>query len=455
MDNHRSSDSGRPVHDSKGMVVISSTTRWSTVAVAVMLTAVTGCSEPEPEPTASDPDPAVETTCAPTDLLECARGSTIGALVPDEAVEASGEPIRIGMINQENTAAGSFPELSLAVQAGVDFANQHLGGIDGRPIELDVCNTDFTVEGSTRCGQRFVEADVPVVLGGIDVFGNAVDILEENGVPFVGGIPVSSQSMTSSTSFQWSGGTWGATVAFARYAATELDASSVAIVYGDFGSIAQGAEYGAAVLEEAGVDTRLVPFPIMATDISSALQAAAAGDPDAVIVLTADTACRSALEGMAALDTDATSFYVGACAAPSIIDELGTDVTDGVVFSVEGPIRQEGANPDFDLYAAVLDRYAEGLDPVGAGTVSFRSFVNLYAVLREIGADDLTPVTITESLRSQQDTPSYMGHAYTCDGDQFSGLPAACSPQQILAEMHDRELTQLTDWIDVGAAYPG
>ena len=28
-----------------------------------------------------------------------------------------------------------------------------------------------------------------------------------------------------------------------------------------------------------------------------------------------------------------------------------------------------------------------GLDPVGAGTVSFRSFMNLYAVLREIGAD--------------------------------------------------------------------
>lgn len=436
------------------MSIVGRPAAGAALAVA-LLAGVVGCSEPEPGPTAAEPSPTVAGMCDGTDLLECARTTTIGDLVPEDPVEAAGEPLRIGMINQENTPAGSFPELSLAVQAGVDFVNEQLGGVGERRIELDVCNTDFSVEGSTRCGQRFAEADVPVVLGGIDVFGNAVDVLEDNGVPFVGGIPVSSQSMTSSTSFQWSGGTWGATVAFAEYAATELDASSVAIVYGDFGSIAQGADYGAAVLEEAGVDVRLVPTPIMATDISSALQAATAGDPDAVFVLTADTACRSALEGMAALDTGATSFYVGACAAPSIIDELAPEVTDGVVFSVEGPIDPDEPNPDFDLYAAVLDRYAQGLDPVGAGTVSFGSFMNLYAVLREIDVDDLSRETITVALRAQEDTPSYMGHPYTCDGEQFAGLPAACSPQQILAEMRDRDLAPLTDWIDVGSAYPG
>ena len=77
------------------------------------------------------------------------------------------------------------------------------------------------------------------MLGGIDVFGNAIETLRDNGVPFVGGIPVSEQSVKSENSYQWSGGSWGATVAFAEYAAKELDAKKVSIVYGEFGSISR------------------------------------------------------------------------------------------------------------------------------------------------------------------------------------------------------------------------
>ena len=84
-----------------------------------------------------------------------------------------GEPIVLGMVNQENTAAGSYPELSQGAQAAIDFINEQLGGVDGRPIELEGCNTEFSAEGSTSCGPQFVEAGVPAVLGGIDVFGNA------------------------------------------------------------------------------------------------------------------------------------------------------------------------------------------------------------------------------------------------------------------------------------------
>ena len=111
--------------------------------------------------------------------------------------------------------------------------------------------------------------------------------------------------------------------------------------------------------------------------------------------------------------------------------------------------------PDFTLYSAVIGEYGDGLDPVGAGTVSFRSFMNLYAVLREIGADDITPKAIIDSLSAKVDEPSFMGHDYTCDRKQFDGLPAMCSPQQVLAEMKDRNLTQVGDWVDVGAIYAG
>jgi branched-chain amino acid transport system substrate-binding protein len=86
--------------------------------------------------------------------------------------------------------------------------------------------------------------------------------------------------------------------------------------------------------------------------------------------------------------------------------------------------------------------------------VSFRAFANLYAILRQLDGD-ITPASITEALRAQVDAPSFMGHPYTCDGEQFPGLPAMCSPQQVLAEMQDGALAQTSDWIDVGSIYQG
>jgi branched-chain amino acid transport system substrate-binding protein len=428
----------------------------STFVLAALVAASTlaGCSEAEPEQ-ATETTQASTEDCAGEQMLECARRSTLAEWVPDEAVEASGEPIVLGMVNQENSAAGSYPELSGAVDAAVAFVNEQLGGVDGRPIEVEVCNTEFSAEGSTACGQQFVEAEVPAVLGGIDVFGNAIDILGDNAIPYIGGIPISTQSVEADNSFQWSGGTWGATVAFAEHAATELEAERVSIVYGEFGSITDSAEVGKAVLEDHGVEAQLVPYPILATDISSALNAAEASDPDAIFVLAADAGCGAGFEGIEALGTDAARYFVGACASPTIIDQVGFEATDGAIFNVEGPIGTNQPNSDFALYDAVIEQYgADGLDPIGAGTVSFRSFMNLYAILRQLDGD-LTPQAITDELRAQVDAPSFAGHPYTCDGEQFAGLPAMCSPQQVLGEMEQGELTQLGDWIDVGSIYQG
>jgi branched-chain amino acid transport system substrate-binding protein len=390
------------------------------------------------------------------DLLGCARVTSIADLVPPSAVRATGDPITIGMINQENTPVGSFPELSLAVSAAVEFVNQELGGVDGRPLRLEVCNTRFSAEGSTSCGQQFVQAGVPVVLGGIDVFGNGIDTLDANGVPFVGGIPVSNQSVKNRNSFQWSGGIAGATVAFSDYAAKVKHAKSAAIVYGEFGPIADAAAAGKETLEKLGVDhVQLVPHPIISTDLSSPVQVAAASNPDVLFMLEADTGCKGAYDAVHNAGVTATVFYVGACATPAIVAQAGPEKTNGAIYNVEGAIDPDHPDLDATLYLKVLEKYGHGLDPIGAGTVTFRSFMNLYTVLRGLGKDHVDPSVVTHALTAQVDAPSFMGHDYTCDGKQFAGSPALCSPQQILVEMRDGQLHQLGTWIDVGQVYGG
>ncbi len=425
------------------------------VTFATLALLVTSCSEPAPDADATkSPNTTIpSTSCEGTKLLACAKASMLGDLVPAKATKATGTPITLGMINQENTPAGSFPELSQAVQAAVTFVNDQLGGVDGHPIKVEVCNTKFSAEGSTTCGQKFVDEKVPAVLGGIDVFGNAIDVLDQNDVPYIGGIPVSSQSVKSPSSFQWSGGTWGAMVAFADYATHTMKAKNVAIVYSEFGPITDSAKYGQRVLKANGIEVELVPFPIMSPDISTPLQAAAANKPDAIVVLAADTSCKAAFDALEAQQITATPFFTGACAPPTIIDPLPEAKTNGTIFNVEGPIVRDNPGPDPTLYNAVINQYGKGLNPVGAGTVSFRSFMNLYAVMRRVGADKLSPATLIAALQAAVDEPSFMGHAYTCDGKQFKGLPSMCSPQQVLARMDHKELNQVGDWIDVGAIY--
>jgi len=441
------------VQDDRGGTNVRRSAIWAVATLAA--TVAVGCSEAEPKAASTTTMAPAAARCIAEDLVECARRSTIGDVIPDAPGPASGEPLRIGMVNQENTPAGSYPELSQAAQAAVRFLNEELGGIRGRPIEIEVCNTEFSAEGSAGCGQHFVEQGAVAVLGGIDVFGNAIDTLGENGIPYVGGIPVSMQSVQAENSFQWSGGSWGAVIAFAHHAIDEGGAKQVSIVHGDFGSIADAAAVAESVLEAAGVATQLVPYPVMATDLSAALNAAVAGDPDAVFVLAADEGCRAGLEGLEALGTAATKYFTGACAAPAITTQVGNDVTEGAIFNVEGPIKRAEPSPDQALYDAVLARFGgDGLDPVGAGTVTFRAVMNLYRVLGGIEGD-ITAASIAEALRAQVDAPSFNGHPYTCDRRQFEGLPAMCSPQQVLAVMHDGQLDQIGDWIDVGSVRRG
>jgi len=293
-----------------------------------------------------------------------------------------------------------------------------------------------------------VEAGVPAVLGGVDVFGTGISVLGQNGVPYVGGIPISDESATSPTSFQWSGGTWGAAVAFADHIASS-GAKRAAMVHPDFGPINEAAGMGRKVLDGAGVATTDVPYPITGTDLTPALQAAVAPDPDALIVLGADTMCRSAIDAARDLGITATMYYLGACASPTVTSQFPPEVLEGAYFNVEGPISAD--DPDTVLYGAVMERYARDVDAVGAATVAFRSTINLYRALRSIDARPITADAVRAALGSQVSTPSFMGHPSTCDHRQIEGLPAMCSPQQILVEMHDGTLRQRGTWVDVGA----
>ncbi|MCZ7526653.1 MAG: ABC transporter substrate-binding protein [Acidimicrobiia bacterium] len=141
-------------------------------------------------------EPGATTTAAGGDTTTTAAGAT----------KASGEPIVIGMINQEDTPAGSFPEIREAAQAAVEYVNQELGGVGGRPLALEVCATVGTPESAAQCANELVEKGVLLVAGGLDYGTEAsLPVLEQAGIPYIGGVPLLMPEFRSPVSFQFQG----------------------------------------------------------------------------------------------------------------------------------------------------------------------------------------------------------------------------------------------------------
>jgi branched-chain amino acid transport system substrate-binding protein len=368
--------------------------------------------------------------------------------VPGTAVRADTalEPIRLGMINQEGTPVGSYPEVRAAVEAAVAWVNAELGGVEGHPVELHTCTTPFDADVSRSCAEELVHKGVVALVGGVDVQSSgAYPVIEASGLVSIGGIPANLVEQRSPNAFFFSGGDSGALAAFMAHAAAE-GRSTVALAYGEEVASFEVAarDYGAVVGASLGLDVELVPFSLFSTDYRPVASRAREIGADAVIVLAATAACVAVMQAASEVLPDAQLYLTGACAGETTFDDAGASAV-GVIFNAEGPVG--GTDAEGALYQDVVDRYAA--EPAGgAGTVGFRGFMNLYALLLDAGPG-ATSETLAAAARRAVDRPSFWGHPYTCDGNQVPGLPALCAPQQVLFRLPavDGELAAVTTWI--------
>ncbi|MSX81691.1 MAG: hypothetical protein F2736_02765, partial [Actinobacteria bacterium] len=107
--------------------------------IALLAAGLGACSESsETGTTGSSGVPGGGDDCNKGSVVACIGDDTTLGKIAHSPVAAKGDPILIGMINQEAGAAGAFPELSAADRAAVAFINNELGGVNGRPIQLEV-----------------------------------------------------------------------------------------------------------------------------------------------------------------------------------------------------------------------------------------------------------------------------------------------------------------------------
>jgi branched-chain amino acid transport system substrate-binding protein len=113
---------------------------------------------------------------------------------------ASKSPIKVEIIAVLSNPAFSDPEAAVAAKAYVKEANAS-GGINGHPIDLEVCDSNLNPNQETACFQKAVTDHVVAVVGSFLLFGTGMKLLQTAGIPFIGGNGTTLAEFTSPISF--------------------------------------------------------------------------------------------------------------------------------------------------------------------------------------------------------------------------------------------------------------
>ncbi|HKY16119.1 MAG TPA: ABC transporter substrate-binding protein [Microthrixaceae bacterium] len=362
--------------------------------------------------------------------------STTEAVVDESALgepnAATGDPVKIGLITEGGSEAiGSQSDLTeQGAEIAVQYVNEYLGGVGGRPIELFICGNQATPAGGQDCANQMVEQGVIAVTLPFTGFGAAqAPIITGAGISYVTGSGNSTEELTAANAFALTGGFPGTLGAFAKHAQQEGVKKFANIVI-DVPSATQAAEaLGGLVFGNAGVEYEVVTAAPGTPDLTPQLQSAVDGGADAIAVTGDVTFCTSFLQAYETLALDVTKYVIATCLDETIIDSLG-DVLAGSLLATN--VAAEGG--DAELYAAMLGKYA-GDDDINPDPIASAGVVaGVGAVLNFVrGMDGLTgdvsAATVLAQMKAAKDVPLFLGggQTYTCDGTAIPLLANVCS----------------------------
>jgi branched-chain amino acid transport system substrate-binding protein len=364
-------------------------------------------------------------------------GSTPGA------ANMSLPPIDIGF---SMNGGGSIPpqdsgEDQTAVQTFVNYINQYLGGVDGHPLGVVVCNVKNSEEEGAACMNQFLNnpAVKTIDYGSLAVGSATEDAVDAGKKPIIMPFTFGGADNTSPHTYvlgatgQLSGNAIGTFAVDGP-----LHAKSVVIVYPQVAgseAVAQGEALGAS---KAGATVKLVGFDETTENVLGALAAAGAQSADAVITASLTTAANCIAFYKAAADlnipqskmigqTDCSSYgqsviaqYPGAH-NPEIwyqrgqpLDDLLTPYTTAGLNFQAVVTGMGGTQLDFENYAWVNEF---------AGVMTDDKFFNEIGYTALAGPDS---AALLEAKASTFRGPVAMGPPIIECG-KYSQLPADCA----------------------------
>jgi ABC-type branched-subunit amino acid transport system substrate-binding protein len=223
---------------------------------------------------------ALVTACGDDD----AESATDGAPAATTSAEPAGEPLKLMTVFEGTGIASASPEIPEGAIAAADAINRS-GGIQGRPVEIVVCDTKNDPNKAAECGRRAVSEGVLAMVGNLTLYsGEFMPLIAENKIASIGLEPATASDFSSPAAFPIAG---GAPVVWAGLAGSlaESGAEKIALARIDVGPAAALSDFANAGLARFDMTvSKDVPIPPGAPDMSTYVAAALEGGADALVV---------------------------------------------------------------------------------------------------------------------------------------------------------------------------
>jgi hypothetical protein len=152
------------------------------------------------------------------------------------AADSSLEPFVVTMSNLEGSPAGSFPEIREGAEAAERTINEELGGINGRPVKLEVCVHGLDPAEATNCANEIADKKPNFHIQGIDFFNPLMwPTFVGAGIPVLQTVPIFVSDFNTPGLLSTEGGCVSAFPGGMQYTIEVLKTDALAIVHSDTG----------------------------------------------------------------------------------------------------------------------------------------------------------------------------------------------------------------------------
>jgi branched-chain amino acid transport system substrate-binding protein len=342
--------------------------------------------------------------------------------------DASLPPVNVGFITQEG-GAPSFPEQGHAADAVVQFINDELGGIAGRPLKLDKCNIQSEEDGQ-KCGAQMLAAKVDIVNFSLTVIGNASfykAVVPK--IPVINSVPATGPDSTTKGVYNLTGGGPGVHYAIAVDIKNLGSKNAALISVGNPGGKFTMEKIAIPALKLAGVNHgKVVYYPDDATtpDIVSALQAAGGSKADAIYFDPSTPAqCLSLYNAMKTLAIKIPVVTTPICNSDVFVGETGAGPEGWHIWGF-GENPRVTDLPEVKTYVGIMDGYGESKwKNVGFAPSSVGDLLTITKLGNEIGADKLSPAAFNDAILA------FRGPAFLVPGEQNCSAPFDQATQSV------------------------
>lgn len=299
-------------------------------------------------------------------LAACSSGQAPESDAADRSAGLEGDPVVVGLINAEQGPL-TYPDVSIGARAAIRYVNEN-GGVDGRPLELVVCEANGTAESTIACAQELISKKAVVSLEGFDPTADAkLAPLKEAGIPVFGsttlvqGVDVSPDANLTSVP-------WSLSFPAALKALAALGTTNLVIIGADPGPqmLKILKENVAAAAGAMGMEASLTAYNPGSPNFAAAVTAAKAKGADAIYISGNEAACTNGVKTARQLGYKGNLFVVN---CTEFTAELGEVAEGAVSLAVLVPPTAQDTAPaktqaDIDIYkeAMTRDGAEDGID---------------------------------------------------------------------------------------------